>query len=62
MKTVAILETFDGSPAGEKRRFVAGETPSLDDAYADLLIGKGLAAEFPEKAAALKGAKKEKLS
>lgn len=61
MKTVTILETFDGYPAGEKRRFVAGETPGLEDAYADLLIAKGLAAD-PNKATPPKASKAEKQS
>lgn len=61
MKTVTILETFDGYPDGEKRRFVVDETPSLDDAYADLLIGKGLAAD-PSKSTPPKASKAEKQS
>ena len=61
MKTVTILDTFDGYPDDEKRRFVVGETPSLDDDYADLLIDKGLA-EAPPKSAPLKATKPEKLS
>jgi hypothetical protein len=61
MKTVAILETFDGYPDGVKRHFVAGETPSLDANYADLLIGKGLAADIPPQAEAPR-ARKEKQS
>ncbi|MFC5421951.1 hypothetical protein ACFPOB_20525 [Bosea eneae] len=64
MKTVAIVETFDGypdGPDGQKRRFVAGETPSLDPDYADLLIAKGLAAELPPQHEAPR-ARKEKQS
>lgn len=64
MKTVTITETFDGypdGPDGKKRRFVAGETPSLDPDYADLLIGKGLAAELPSNDEAPR-ARKEKQS
>jgi hypothetical protein len=45
MKTVTILANFDGYPHGKKRSFVAGEKPELPDAYADLLVGKGLAAK-----------------
>lgn len=61
MKTVTILETFDGYPTGEKRRFVVGETRTLADAYADLLIDKGLAIE-PPKTAPTKATKPEKQS
>lgn len=50
MKTVTILSDFDGYPDGEKRRFVTGGTPTLDAAYADLLIGKGMAVEAPAPA------------
>lgn len=47
MKTVRILETFDGYPNGtDEERFVAGETPTLSDDFADLIVGKGLAKEI----------------
>lgn len=46
MKTVEITEDFDGYPTGkDERRFTAGERPELSNAYADLLIAKGLARE-----------------
>lgn len=46
MKTIHVTETFDGYPqggkAGEKpRRFLAGETAEVSDAFADLVAGKG---------------------
>lgn len=59
MKTVTILSDFDGYPEGEKRRFVAGETPTLPATYADLLIGKKLAAKIPATAPSARP-KKEK--
>lgn len=47
MKTVRILFDFTGYPGGVETVFRAGETPALDDDYADLLCGpaKGLAEE-----------------
>ena len=42
MRTVEILQDFTGYPDGEtEQAFKAKETPSLEDAYAALLIEKG---------------------
>lgn len=45
MKTVLIMETFDGYPAGKKVSFVAGTEETVSDAFADLIIAKGHARE-----------------
>lgn len=45
MKQIIILESFDGYPDGRKRSFVAGSVAELPDAYAELVVGKGLARE-----------------
>lgn len=53
MKTVRILEDFDGYPTGkDERRFTIGEEPELSNEYADLLISKGLAKEVSTTKAA----------
>jgi hypothetical protein len=47
MGRLLITETFDGYPAGGRRRFTAGQTvdvADIGDDYAALLIAKGLAA------------------
>jgi hypothetical protein len=52
-KTVEILTTFRGDPnetGAAETLFRAGATISLDDAYADLLIAKGLARAAPADA------------
>ena len=49
MKTVEILSAFTGYPDGKRRDFAKGETPDLDADYADLLIGKELAAPTKPK-------------
>lgn len=59
MKTVTILESFDGYPQGAKegsRRtsFVEGQEVEVSEAFGDLIIGKGLARE---KAATRAGTK-----
>ena len=52
MKTVRITETFDGYPNGkDERRFTAGDEHEMSDAYADLIVGKGLAKEIGAKPA-----------
>ncbi|GEP11129.1 hypothetical protein [Methylobacterium gnaphalii] len=52
MKTVRITETFDGYPNGkDERRFTKGDEPEVSDAFADLIIGKGLAKEIDPKPA-----------
>lgn len=46
MKTVEITSDFSGYPNGkDERAFTTGEAPELSDAFADLIIGKGLASE-----------------
>lgn len=46
MKTVRITETFDGFPNGkEEVRFTKGDEPTLSNAFAGLIVGKGLAIE-----------------
>lgn len=45
MKTVLIMETFDGYPAGKKVSFVAGTEETVPAAFADLIIAKGHAHE-----------------
>ncbi len=50
MKTVEITAGFTGYPNDKKRHFAKGDEPELADAYADMLIGKGLARE-PKAAA-----------
>ncbi len=40
MKTVEIIESFEGYPEGRKVVFAIGETPSLPDEFADLIIEK----------------------
>ena len=47
MKTVAVTAGFTGYPNGKKRHFAKGEEPEIADAYADLIVGKGLAREVP---------------
>lgn len=51
MKTVRITETFDGFPNGKDEvRFIKGEEPTVSDAFADLIVGKGLAKEIADPA------------
>lgn len=46
MKTVKITETFDGFPNGKDEiRFTKGEEPTVSNAFADLIVAKGLATE-----------------
>jgi len=41
---IRIVSEFWGYPAGTKRRFVVGEEPNdISAAYAEMLVGKGLA-------------------
>ena len=51
MKTVEIIVPFTGFPDdtdASRRDFIAGEKPELPVAYADLIIGKGLAREVKD--------------
>lgn len=48
MKTVEILEAFDGYPEERKVVFAKGETRSLPDDFAELIIRKGHAQETPK--------------
>lgn len=51
MRQVEITENFTGYPDDKaRRRFLAGETPNLAEAYADMLVEKGLAKDVPAKA------------
>lgn len=60
MKTVRIIETFDGFPNGkDERRFTKGEEPELSNEYADLLIKKGHAEEIGDKPRQVPAPKKE---
>lgn len=60
MKTVRITETFDGYPNGKDEvRFVKGEEPTLSDAFAALVIGKGLAKEIADPKTDVKTSSKE---
>ncbi|MBA4219934.1 MAG: hypothetical protein C0458_04305 [Methylobacterium sp.] len=52
MKSIIILESFDGYPGGERRSFVAGAVEDLADDYADLIVGKGLGREASSETAA----------
>ncbi|WP_264045518.1 hypothetical protein [Methylobacterium flocculans] len=55
MKTVRITETFDGFPNGKDEvRFTKGEEPTVSVAFADLIVGKGLAKEVAKPAPASK--------
>jgi len=45
VRTIEITDTFDGYPASKKVSFVKGEVVEVSDAYADILIEKGLAKE-----------------
>ncbi len=41
---IRVITEFWGYPTGKKRHFAAGEQPSdISAAYADMLLGKGLA-------------------
>lgn len=54
-RKVEITVSFRGDPentGAAETLFRAGETPTLEDAYADLIIGKGLAREAGERSAA----------
>ena len=49
MKTIRITETFDGFPNGKDEvRFTKGEEPTVSNAFADLITGKGLATEISQ--------------
>lgn len=48
MKTVEILTGFHAYPNNKRRDFAAGETPDLANAFADLIVGKGLAVVIGE--------------
>lgn len=50
MKTVLILEGFHAYPNGQRRDFAVGDTPELANAFADLIVGKGLAEETSKQA------------
>lgn len=51
MKTIRILESFDGFPNGkDEKRFTKGDEPEVSNEYAKLLIDKGLAKEIDVKA------------
>ena len=45
MRTVEITDTFDGYPASKKVSFTKGEVVEVSEAYADILVEKGLAKE-----------------
>jgi len=45
MKSVEITDNFDGYPASKKVSFAKGEVVEVSDAYADILVSKGLAKE-----------------
>jgi ribosomal protein L9 len=45
MKSVEIIDTFDGYPASKKVSFTKGEIVEVSDSYADILVAKGLAKE-----------------
>lgn len=49
MKTVKILETFDGYPNGKRRTFVSGTEIEIAGDYADLIVAKGHAREIAPK-------------
>ena len=53
MKTVKILESFEGWPTGKAPvNYVAGEEVEVSNDFADLITGKGHAKEVAPKAAA----------
>ncbi|ACL58948.1 hypothetical protein [Methylobacterium nodulans] len=46
MKTVKILESFEGWPTGQAPvRYVAGQQVEVSNEFADLIVGKGHAKE-----------------
>ena len=53
MKTIEILEDFEGYPSGKRRAFKKGETVEVAEPFADLVTSpeKGHAKE-PDKTAA----------
>lgn len=52
MKTVKILENFEGWPTGKAPvNYVAGEEVEVSNDFADLIVGKGHAKEVATKAA-----------
>lgn len=60
MKTLRITETFDGFPNGKDEvRFTKGEEPTVSDAFAELIIGKGLAKEIADPKTDTKPSSKE---
>lgn len=53
MKTVKVLENFEGWPTGTAPvNYVAGEEVEVSNDFADLIVGKGHAKEVVRKAAA----------
>jgi hypothetical protein len=53
MRTVKILESFEGWPDGKSpKNFVQGDEVEVANDFADLIIGKGHAKEVSGKAAA----------
>ncbi|ACL59904.1 hypothetical protein [Methylobacterium nodulans] len=52
MKTVKILETFEGWPGKTPVRYVAGQEVAVSNEFADLIVGKGHAQEVTSARAA----------
>lgn len=50
MRTVKIIDDFDGYPSGKRRTFTAGQEVEVPNDFADLIVGKGLAKEIEPKA------------
>jgi len=62
MRTVEILDNFDGYPASKKVTFTKGEVVEVSEAYADTLVEKGLAKDTSKtgpKATAKKDASRD---
>lgn len=65
MKHVEILTTFRGYPddtVASETTYVAGAKPKLQDAFADLIIKKGLAREIADQPVRAANVKSESAS
>lgn len=58
MRRVLITTAFEGYPDGKRQAFAVGETPRLADAFADMIVSKGLAKENGKSAGKTAGGSK----